>query len=304
MLSQEIGLLFEIEMAVSARAIDVTAELWRVVESGNVEALARLLPRVDVNARNRHGMTLLMKAACCGDARMVRLLLEHGADPNLTRTDKFSALALAAFFGHAETVKTLLEFGASTEAVTRSGASARTWATARTFGEVARCLETVPVEVTARTPSHLSRTASSKRTLALGVCAGFVLIICCGLGALVLSSSKANDLPHQRPKPLTTVESTTPDPPPAPEPVQTVVSDPPAASVKTETRTHPVIKKVSAPPIRETKSVSVLKTTPPEKVQINEPPTVAPPKFDSPKPLTLSPQPIAPTKKAKVIQWP
>ena len=62
-------------------------ELWRVVESGDVEALARLLPRVgNINARNRHEMTVLMKAASCGQAQVVRLLLEHGADPNLART--------------------------------------------------------------------------------------------------------------------------------------------------------------------------------------------------------------------------
>ena len=121
---------------------DVAAELWRVAESGDLDELLRLLPRVnDINARNRHGMTALMKAAFSGHEPIVRALLEHGADPNLTRNDNFTALALAAFFGHAETVKTLIEYGARTEAVTRAGASARTWAIARTFDEVARCLE-------------------------------------------------------------------------------------------------------------------------------------------------------------------
>jgi len=120
-----------------------TTELLRVAESGDVDELRRLLPRIsDINARNRHGMTALMKAAFYGHEPMVRALLQHGADPNLTRNDRFTPLALAAFFGHAETVKTLIEFGAKTEAVTRAGASARTWAKARTFDEVARCLET------------------------------------------------------------------------------------------------------------------------------------------------------------------
>ena len=122
---------------------DVTAELLRVAESGDVDELQRLLPRViDINARNRHGMTALMKAAFFGHEAVVRVLLERGADPNLARNDSFTALAIAAFFGHAETVKTLIEFGARTEALTRAGASARTWARARTFEEVARCLET------------------------------------------------------------------------------------------------------------------------------------------------------------------
>ncbi|MEN3328685.1 MAG: uncharacterized protein V7638_3492 [Acidobacteriota bacterium] len=120
----------------------VTAELLRVAESGDVDELSRLLPRVvDINARNRHGMTPLMKAAFYGHEPVVRVLLEHGADPNLMRNDSFTALALAAFFGHAEIVKTLIEFGARTEVVTRAGASARAWARARTYEDVAQWLE-------------------------------------------------------------------------------------------------------------------------------------------------------------------
>src|SRR5678815_5143760 len=153
-------------------------ELWRLVESGDVEGLRHLLPRVaDINARNRHGMTLLMKAAGSGHAPVVRLLLEHGADPNLTRNDKFTALALAAFFGHTETVKTLMEFGARTEVVNRSGASAQTWATARTFAEVARCLGT-PAPKTTPSPIQLQRNLSRRRFLALSVIATFVVIVC------------------------------------------------------------------------------------------------------------------------------
>src|SRR5690242_18912084 len=130
-------------MAATLRQLNTRgAELLRVAESGDVDELLRLLPRVDdINARNRHGMTALMKAAFFGHEPTVRLLLEHGADPNLVRNDSFTALALAAFFGHGEVVKTLIEFGARTEAVTRAGASARAWARARTYEDVAQCLE-------------------------------------------------------------------------------------------------------------------------------------------------------------------
>ena len=124
-------------------APDAAADLWRVAEIGDVEELARILPRVgNVNARNKHGMTALMRAAYHGHNRMVCALLDHGADPNVARNDNFTALALAAFFGHTETVRILIEHGAKTEVVTRCGASAKMWASARTFNEVVRCLET------------------------------------------------------------------------------------------------------------------------------------------------------------------
>ena len=119
-----------------------TRELWRVAETGDTDALAGILSRgVDVNARNQHGVTALMRAAHYGHDRMVRLLLEQGADPNITRNDKFTALALAAFFGHTETVRLLIENGAKTEVVTRSGTSPKMWAMARTCTEAALCFE-------------------------------------------------------------------------------------------------------------------------------------------------------------------
>src|SRR5688500_2080635 len=122
-----------------------TQDLWRVAEGGDVDEFTRILPRVqDINAHNQHGMTALMRAAYHGHEPMVRALLEHGADPNSTRNDRFTALALAAFFGHTEIVKTLIEHGAKTEILTRCGTSAGMWASARTFEEAARCLQSRP----------------------------------------------------------------------------------------------------------------------------------------------------------------
>lgn len=117
-------------------------ELWRVAEAGDVDELGQIFSRgVDVDARNKHGMTALMRAAYHGHGPMVRALLERGANPNLARNDKFTALALAAFFGHTESVTILIEHGAKTEVITRCGASAQMWATARTFEDAARCLQ-------------------------------------------------------------------------------------------------------------------------------------------------------------------
>ena len=303
-------------MSAKAKALDVTEELSHVVEIGDVEALARLLPRVaDLNARNRHGTTALMRAASCGHAQIVRLLLLHGADPNLTRNDKFTALALAAFFGHTETVKTLMEFGARTEAVTRSGASAHTWATARTFTDVARCLDVPTPKPQPQAPVQLRRSPSRNRILALGVIASVVLMVCCGLGALVLRSSEARDLAPAPPSQAAVnveppkVESAViaPEPEPAqPEPQPEPPAPKPAVN---EALVRPTIKKAPVQS-REGKTVTVLSEKPveqpAEKVQVSEPPVVvvAKPKIDSPKPTALSPHIMAPTKKAKVIQWP
>ena len=144
-----------------------TQNLWRVAETDDVDELERVLRSVvDVNVRNKHGMTALMRAAYHGHEGMVRVLLEHGADPNLMRNDRFTALALAAFFGHTETVRILIEHGAKTEVVTRCGTSAHMWATARTFKEAARCLESprrAPIPIRPSTPAPAAAPAPDLR---------------------------------------------------------------------------------------------------------------------------------------------
>ena len=118
-----------------------TRELWRLAECGEVREFEDLLPQADINARNEHGMTALMRAAYHGRVEMVRVLLEHGADPNVARNDNFTALSLAAFFGHSEIVEMLVARGARTDVATRQGTSPQMWAKARSFGDVAQCLQ-------------------------------------------------------------------------------------------------------------------------------------------------------------------
>jgi hypothetical protein len=298
-------------MVAAIRALDVTDELSHAVETGDVEAVALLLPRViDLDARNRHGTTMLMRAASCGHAQIVRLLLDHGADPNLMRNDKFTALALAAFFGHTETVKTLMEFGARTEDVTRSGASAHTWATARTYAEVARCLDTPRPQIQPQATIQSRRRSVRGRVVTLGVIATFVVIVCCAFGALVLSSSEARDLPPAPSlPPVSKVEPPKLEPPKVELPkveTEVITPPPPPATPKPVVNEEPrvTIRKTPAR-TREVKTLQVATEKPVAEVKISEPPAVvAKPKFDTPKPAALSPQILAPTKKAKVIQWP
>ncbi|HKR13290.1 MAG TPA: ankyrin repeat domain-containing protein [Pyrinomonadaceae bacterium] len=118
-----------------------TRDLWRFVDSGEIDKFEAVLARAEINARNEHGMTALMRAARYGRTRMVRALLEHGADPNVARSDNFTALSLAAFFGHTEIVEMLLKHGARTDMSTRFGTSPHMWASARSFKDVVQCLE-------------------------------------------------------------------------------------------------------------------------------------------------------------------
>ncbi len=77
-------------------------------ERGHVEAVRFLLEatRVDVNHVNNLGWTALHEAIVLSDGgprhqEIVRLLLTHGADPNITDRDGVTALGLARARGYA-----------------------------------------------------------------------------------------------------------------------------------------------------------------------------------------------------------
>jgi ankyrin repeat protein len=76
--------------------------------------------RVDVNAQDEYGFTPLSRASCySNEPRVVRLLLDHGADPNVRtwRPDGGSTpLHLAVERGQIEIARILLEHGASVDA--------------------------------------------------------------------------------------------------------------------------------------------------------------------------------------------
>jgi ankyrin repeat protein len=78
------------------------------------DVLALLLSAgADVNGRGVNDYTVLHQAACKDDARAVRLLLEHGADPEArTRIDNYTTpLEEAEQFGHAVGAAALRGFG-------------------------------------------------------------------------------------------------------------------------------------------------------------------------------------------------
>lgn len=317
-------------MAATLRQLNAPlTELLQVAERGDVDELVRLLPRVsDINARNRHGVTALMKAAFLGNEPMVRALLDHGADPNLMRNDKFTALALAAFSGHAETVKTLIEYGAQTEVVTRAGASAQTWAKARTFAEIARCLEAhapkpvraaptpvrqlptpvavTPVEVkTLNHPPEIwdlvqeaprnfnprSAFISRVRSMKRTLAWGACALVLLIVGGGVGAVMLRNSQTSVLPAQIPPASITTESSVSTPAPAEVVVESPPVEVVN-DNHANPVPNKARLA-IREPRTVSVVTKAPVEKIEKSEAPAVASPKFESAKPAppTMKPGP-------------
>ena len=99
----------------------LTAELDDEVNMGHLENVRRLLQHgADVNGRDALGDTLLKAAAYTGQADMVRLLLEFGADD--TATDSIwekTASQWAHELGHEAVIRAFEEWATEPRVETR-----------------------------------------------------------------------------------------------------------------------------------------------------------------------------------------
>jgi hypothetical protein len=95
------------------QAEQMNLELFAAVAAGNTEAVGRMLSGgMDVNARDREGMTPLMRASIRGDAAMVSLLLSKGASVNLSDVFGVTALMQASWSGYVDVAELLIAQGA------------------------------------------------------------------------------------------------------------------------------------------------------------------------------------------------
>jgi ankyrin repeat protein len=107
-----------------------------------VEFLLKNGADVTLAARNAQKVTALHAGASRGGAEIVKMLLEAGADPNVTQERGFVALHSAAANGNAAVVALLLKHGARADAKSDDGKRPEDVAAASGHKDVAEMLRT------------------------------------------------------------------------------------------------------------------------------------------------------------------
>ena len=91
----------------------MTRDWAQAVELSDAELLRQLIAAgAEIDARDGHGQTALMRAARAGRADVVQILLDHGAALDHTAKFRLSALMLAVINGQADIVRALVVAGA------------------------------------------------------------------------------------------------------------------------------------------------------------------------------------------------
>eukprot|EP00092_Neocalanus_flemingeri_P104019 GFUD01133180.1.p1 GENE.GFUD01133180.1~~GFUD01133180.1.p1 ORF type:complete len:449 (-),score=125.35 GFUD01133180.1:51-1397(-) len=91
--------------------------------SGDVGGVQQVLDsgRVHADSRDQDGTTPLMLAARNGRVKVVSLLLEEGADPNIRKISGVTAIFLASVGGYSDIVTKLVEAGADADPQSQEG---------------------------------------------------------------------------------------------------------------------------------------------------------------------------------------
>lgn len=111
--------------------------------SSNATVIERIIgskPEL-INTYDRLGNTALYNASENGKLRLVRFILDHGADPNLTNNKQmYTPLYVAAEHKYTEIVQALLESGADPNIATRHGETSLYAASSRRYLDIMRAL--------------------------------------------------------------------------------------------------------------------------------------------------------------------
>lgn len=98
--------------------------LTNAAEVGNVDIISMIVGDSDVNAISASGYSALVVAAAGGHAEIVKILLTHGADPNLLHLEDVTALMYGASTTSLDVVRNLVEGGADVTKRHAQGGSA------------------------------------------------------------------------------------------------------------------------------------------------------------------------------------
>ncbi len=129
--------LFSLLLITTSFAGEQEEAFWNAARNGDAKLIEKLLSDgVQVNSQNRYGVTALSFATDRGHVEAVKILLKHGADPNLK--DSFynaTPFLWAASEGNLEIVRLMVESGADLSAASTLG-----WASSSGNAEVIRFL--------------------------------------------------------------------------------------------------------------------------------------------------------------------
>jgi ankyrin repeat protein len=105
--------------------LDIARQAFQLARSGDAAELAAVLEAgLPVDVRNQNGDSLLMLASYNAHHDAARMLLARGADPNLTNDREQTPLAGAAFKGDAVMIRLLVDHGAEIDGRCADGKTA------------------------------------------------------------------------------------------------------------------------------------------------------------------------------------
>ena len=100
-------------------------DFWTMAGAGNLQAVKEHLAKgLDINAKNKDGVTALQIATLLGQYEIAELLVQKGADVNVKANDGTTALHSAAFLGRHKEAKLLLENRIDADIRNNDGATA------------------------------------------------------------------------------------------------------------------------------------------------------------------------------------